>query len=272
VLGDLPKGDGDPSLTLFGREVTPNLHALAERFVLLDNLYACGEVSGDGWCWSTQGMADAYVQRNVPYQYSGRGRKFDFEGHNNGYPTGGSPAADEHGKPLATNPALKNGAKPIPDVASTGINIWDRARESGVSLRNYGFYLFFNDHNTGLPGGPDNYPVIAGLQPPGHDLAGVTDADFRRFDMDYPDSDAPSLYFKQTGDAHCLYRTNEYGDSKAPSRFSEWNREFQMMLAKDPSGESVPALMLVRLPMDHTSGASAGRHTPRSYVADNDYG
>ena len=62
------------------------------------------------------------------------------------------------------------------------------------------------------------------------------------------------------------------GPSGATSRFAEWNREFQMMLAKDPSGGAVPALMLVRLPMDHTEGASGGHHTPRSYVADNDYG
>ena len=90
VLGDLPQGNGDPSLTIFGRDITPNLHALAERFVLLDNLYASGEVSGDGWDWSTQGMADAYVVRNIPYNYSHRGRKYDTEGQNNGYPTAGA--------------------------------------------------------------------------------------------------------------------------------------------------------------------------------------
>jgi DNA-binding beta-propeller fold protein YncE len=271
VLGDLARGNGDPSLTLFGRDVTPNQHALAERFVLLDNLYVCGEVSGDGWCWSTEGMANAYVQRNVPYNYSGRGRKFDFEGHNNGYPTGGFPAKDENGKPLATNPSLKDGAKPIPDVASTGVHIWDAARTAGVSLRNYGFYLFTADHATGLPGGPDNYPVDQGLQPPGHDLAGVSDWDFRRFDMGYPDSDGPQVYFEQTGDEKCRWPTKKYGAAEAPSRFSEWNREFRMMLAKDPSGGAVPGLMLVRFCTDHTNGAAAGKHTPRSYVADNDY-
>lgn len=271
ILGDLPRGNGDPSLVLFGRDVTPNQHALAERFVLLDNLYACGEVSGDGWAWSTQGMADAYVARNVPYHYSHRGRKFDFEGHNNGYPSAGFPTAGEDGKPLATNPTFKNGLKPIPDVGSTGFNIWDAARSAGVSLRNYGFFLYFADHTSGTPGGPDNYPVSQGLLPAGHDLAGITDLDYRRFDMDYPDSDAPSTYEKQTGDAHCLFKSATYGDKAAPSRFAEWKREFQMMLAKDASGGAVPALMLVRLPMDHTSGASGGKHTPRSYVADNDY-
>ena len=52
VLGDLPQGNGNPRYCIFGREVTPNLHALAERFVLMDNFYDCGEVSGDGWAWS----------------------------------------------------------------------------------------------------------------------------------------------------------------------------------------------------------------------------
>src|SRR5947209_6724992 len=45
VFGDLGRGDGDPSLVLFGRDVTPNHHALAEQFVTLDNFYADGEIS-----------------------------------------------------------------------------------------------------------------------------------------------------------------------------------------------------------------------------------
>jgi len=271
VLGDLPQGNGDKSLTLFGRDVTPNHHALAERFVLLDNLYACGEVSGDGWTWSTQGMADAYVQRNVPYHYSNRGRKFDFEGQNNGYITGGFPARDENGKPLTTMPSLKNGAPAIPDIASTGRNLWDTAREAGISLRNYGFLLSFNDRVTGLAGGPDNYPGPPGLQPPGHDLAGISDIDYRRFDLDFADSDAPFIYATKTGNSKALFKKSAFGRYKVSSRFTEWNREFQMMLAKSPDGSAVPALSMIRLPNDHTTGATPGKHTPRSYVADNDY-
>ena len=60
--------------------MTPNLHALAERFVLLDNFYCCAEVSADGWNWSTSGMGSEYTERNVPFNYSGRGRDYDFEG------------------------------------------------------------------------------------------------------------------------------------------------------------------------------------------------
>jgi YVTN family beta-propeller protein len=271
VLGDLPQGNGDPSLVLFGRDVTPNQHALAGRFVLADNLYACGEVSGDGWCWSTQGMADAYVERNVPYNYSGRGRKFDFEGHNNGYPTGGFPPTDVDGKPISTLPSFANGAPPIPNVASTGRSIWDAAEQAGVSLRNYGFMLAFEDRGAGLAGGADNYPTFGGLMPPGHDLAGVTDVDYRRFDLEFADSDATSQLARQTGSPDALFSMRTYGKDKLPSRFAEWNKEFQEMLAKSPDGSAVPALTLIRLPNDHTTGAKPTKHTPRGYVADNDY-
>jgi hypothetical protein len=272
VLGDVPQGNGDPSLVLFGKDVTPNQHALADRFVLLDNLYACGEVSGDGWVWSTQGMADAYVVRNVPYNYSGRGRRYDFEGENNSYPTAGLPAKDEKGTPWAANPAFTNGLPAIPDVANTGRNIWDSAREAGISLRNYGFFLYSADGSVGLADGPDNYPTAPGLLPPGHDLAGVTDIDYRRFDLDYPDSNAPNDYFKKGDNKNYLFDRTAYGKREMPSRFAEWNREFQMMLTKDAGGAAVPALMLIRLPTDHTVGAKSGKHTPKSYVTDNDYG
>jgi YVTN family beta-propeller protein len=271
ILGDLPQGNSDPSLVLFGRDVTPNQHALAERFVLLDNLYACGEVSGDGWDWSTQGMADAYVIRNIPYNYSHRGRKYDEEGQNNGYPTAGAKAKDDDGKPLWKDPAYKTDAAPIPDVANTNRNIWDAAHEAKISSRNYGFFLTNNEGLVGSPGGPDNTPASIGLLPGGHDLAGVTDLDFRRFDLDYPDSDAPDLYFKQSADKDCLFAKTTYGQSKSPSRFSEWNREFQLMLSKDPTGGAVPTFTMIRMGTDHTVAAKAGKHAPQSYVADNDY-
>ncbi|MCX6591111.1 MAG: bifunctional YncE family protein/alkaline phosphatase family protein [Acidobacteria bacterium] len=74
VFGDLPQGNGDPSLTLFGREVTPNQHALAEQFVLLDNLYCSGEVSQDGQPWTTSAYATEFTQRAWTLSYSRHGR------------------------------------------------------------------------------------------------------------------------------------------------------------------------------------------------------
>jgi hypothetical protein len=73
VFGDIEKGNGDPKLTLFGRDVTPNHHALAEEFVLLDNLYCNGEVSADGHPWSTSAYATDFTQRSWVLSYSRKG-------------------------------------------------------------------------------------------------------------------------------------------------------------------------------------------------------
>jgi YVTN family beta-propeller protein len=73
VFGDLKQGNGDPSLTLFGRDVTPNQHALAEQFVLLDNLYCSGEVSQDGQPWTTSAYATDFTQRAWTLSYSKHG-------------------------------------------------------------------------------------------------------------------------------------------------------------------------------------------------------
>ncbi|HET6250347.1 MAG TPA: bifunctional YncE family protein/alkaline phosphatase family protein, partial [Tepidisphaeraceae bacterium] len=272
VLGDLPQGNGDPNRCIFGREVTPNLHALAERFVLLDNFYDSGDVSGDGWSWSTQASANENVTRNVPYKYSNRGRRYDYEGQNNDYPVGGFPAKGVDGQPLSDDPRFKEGAKPIPDVgAAPGGHIWDMALKQKLSYRNYGFFVSEGISRGGVVIIPDNYPNMKALQPPGHDLDGITDIDFRRFDLDYPDSDVRKILSKQTGDDVYLTPKRALGKHHASSRFREWKTEFDEMLAKDPSGAAVPALMTVRFCTDHTAGMSAGKHTPRSMVADNDF-
>ena len=73
VFGDMPKGNGDPSLVMFGEDVTPNQHRLADQFVLLDNFYATGGNSADGHQWVTQANETAYCMwpgyagRSYPY-------------------------------------------------------------------------------------------------------------------------------------------------------------------------------------------------------------
>ena len=270
VLGDLPQGNGDASLCIFGRQVTPNQHALAERFVLLDNFFDSGEVSGDGWVWSTQAHANEYVIKNVPYNYSGRGRSYDFEGSINDYPAGGLPAKGLDGKPISDE--FKIGTPPINDVAEApGGHIWDMVRKHKLTYRNYGFFTTDQIAKAGKVIVPDNYPAAAGLQPGGHDLQGVTDLDFRKFDMDHADSEAPLHYFQESNDKAYLRPLTAYGKSGSASRFTEWNREFQLMLKNDPTGKTVPNFMMVRFTDDHTVGANPGKHTPRSMVADNDY-
>jgi hypothetical protein len=112
VLGDLGRGNDDHSITLFGRDVAPNHHKLAERFTTLDNLYANGEVSDDGWEWST-GNANSLHVKSQPTNYGGRGSIYTGEGGTLGAAPGVNPA-DSY--------------------------IWDRLSRAHLSSRNYGFW------------------------------------------------------------------------------------------------------------------------------------
>lgn len=80
VFGDIKEGNGDARLVLFGEDVTPNHHALAREFVLLDNFYHDAEVSADGHNWTTAAYATDYVEKTWPTNYAHRGRPYDYEG------------------------------------------------------------------------------------------------------------------------------------------------------------------------------------------------
>ncbi|RYG25813.1 hypothetical protein EON82_05670, partial [bacterium] len=163
VLGDMNKGNRDPSLCLFPREVTPNQHALAERFALLDNFYVCAEVSADGWNWSTAGIANEYTQRNTFVNYSNRGRNYDFEGTNNGFP------ASVKGKRDVAEPE--------------GGYLWDAVAKKGMALRNYGMFVAFDPDNER----PETREMKGDGIPTKPALQGTTADDFRRYDTSYAD-------------------------------------------------------------------------------------
>jgi YVTN family beta-propeller protein len=118
VLGDMPQGNGDTSLVLFGEKYTPNQHALASEFVLLDNFFVDGEVSADGHNWSLGAYATDYLEKTWPTNYGGRGGNWDAEGT----------------REIANN---KNGF------------IWDYCKRSGVTYRTYG--EFANDYKANIP-------------------------------------------------------------------------------------------------------------------------
>ncbi|WP_184550596.1 bifunctional YncE family protein/alkaline phosphatase family protein [Mucilaginibacter sp. FT3.2] len=116
VLGDMPQGNGDTSLCIFGKKTTPNHHAIANEFVLLDNFYVDAEVSADGHNWSTAAYATDFVEKTWPTSYGGRGGNYDFEGTRKAaYPRDGF--------------------------------IWDYCKRAGVSYRTYG--EFVTDGNPG---------------------------------------------------------------------------------------------------------------------------
>src|SRR5215468_6188888 len=155
ILGDLEKGNGDPSLTMFGQEITPNQHALARRFVTLDNFYCDGEVSADGWSWSTASYANTYNQKNWGLDYGISGRPYDFGGF-------AVVAADPNNTETAAFPG------PDPKHAF----IWDGLARKGISYRNYGFFV-----------GP--VPVIVPTSMPG--LVGHTDLQYSGWDLKLSD-------------------------------------------------------------------------------------
>jgi YVTN family beta-propeller protein len=80
VLGDIPEGNGDRNLVLFGENITPNQHAIAREFVLLDNFFVNGEVSADGHNWTMGAYATDYLEKNWPTSYGGRGGEYPGEG------------------------------------------------------------------------------------------------------------------------------------------------------------------------------------------------
>src|SRR5262249_48842427 len=82
ILGDLRQADGDSSLVFFPRTVSPNHHALAERFGIFDRFFVNAEVSPDGHNWSMAAYATDYLEKTVPSNYSSRGRTYDYEGTN----------------------------------------------------------------------------------------------------------------------------------------------------------------------------------------------
>jgi DNA-binding beta-propeller fold protein YncE len=105
-LGDMKEGNGDAALCTFGEEITPNLHALARQFVLLDNTYTSGTNSADGHQWTDSALANAYMEQN----YSSYARSYPYDG----------------GDPLAYSPQ--------------GF-LWNAARAQGKSVRVYGEFV-----------------------------------------------------------------------------------------------------------------------------------
>lgn len=117
VFGDIPGGNGDPNLCLFGENVTPNAHLLARNYVLLDNLYCNGEVSQDGHQWCDAAYATDYTEKDWILGYSGQT---------------GPPDDDD----LAASPAGY---------------LWDNCARHGVTYRTYGEGARFRADRNGPP-------------------------------------------------------------------------------------------------------------------------
>ena len=121
IFGDLKPGDADPDLTMYGEDITPNQHALARQFGILDNFYCSGNVSGDGHVWSTAAISSDYTERTWQVMQRGEERPYDYEGDvDHDYPF-------VEGIPDANEPA-------------TGY-IWTNVARHGLTHRNYAEYV-----------------------------------------------------------------------------------------------------------------------------------
>jgi len=159
VLGDLPMGNGDANLTLFGEEVTPNAHALARTFVLLDNFYVDAEVSYDGHAFSMGAIATDFVEKMWPTNYGSRGGLYMSEGE--------GPMRNAYGN--VTAPAQGY--------------LWDAAKRAGVTVRSYGEFAYAD---------PKTKTVVASV--PG--LRGLVHPQFPPWDLSIPDNRRVDVWLK----------------------------------------------------------------------------
>ncbi|MGA3090785.1 MAG: phosphoesterase [Terriglobales bacterium] len=260
ILGDLPVGDGDQSLTMYGAEVTPNQHKLALQFGVLDNFYDSGEVSGDGHLWSTASTTSDYNEKNWPIGYRSKERTYDS----------GGAVAEEF--------PLEQG---IPDVDDPGTGfLWDNLARANLTYRIYGEFIAAvwckNEKtdspmqgtpspssstcpqaeirkgealppNVGNPRGgsspwPWPIPQIKRMHPTKAALRDHYDPLFPDFETDYPDQ----------------------------LRADEFLREFDEFVQAKGTAKQLPQFTLLYLPDDHTGGTRPGKPTPQASVADND--
>jgi hypothetical protein len=160
VLGDLGRGNGDASLTLFGENVTPNAHALGREFALLDNFYVDAEVSFDGHAYSTAAYATDVVEKLWPTNYGGRGGLYLSEGLWKMRTPYGNFSAPPQGY------------------------LWDFAKRAGVTVRSYGEFAYWEEQ-----GGPVKATV------PG--LEGLVHPSYPPYDLDIPDNERIDVWLEE---------------------------------------------------------------------------
>lgn len=262
VLGDLEKGNGDPALVSLPEALTPNHHQLARQFVTLDNTFCSGEVSGDGWNWSTAARVTDMEQKTIQldYTYATRAPIYDFDGTNRninvGIPTLAGRIAANPDTP--DDPNLVAGTRDVAehdgdDGEPSAGYLWDAALQANKTVRNYGFEYIDENHYFVDPSDPAYIPVLrepymtktvvsTATKP---SLQANTDPYYHGWDMAIAD------YWLE----------------------KEWEREFDAYAAKN----ALPNLELIALPHDHFGdtgpggGAIDGVDTIETQMADNDY-
>ncbi len=262
ILGDLTYngkqvGNGDPSLTMYGASITPNLHKLATQFGVLDNFFDSGEVSGDGHVWSNAAIGTDYLEKTWQQNYRGSQRTYDYEG------------VVAEGYPILQK---------IPDVNEPHSGyLWGNLAAHGKTYYHFAEFIstrFCDEKKTAnpqqgpvltgesckrpaiAPGGtiPDEWgggvnkwpwsiPLIASNTPTKPELVGHFAPEYPDFNLMVPDQ----------------------------VRFAIFERHLKQWIADREQGrDTMPSFIQLRFPNDHTAGTKPGSPTPRASVADND--
>ena len=266
VFGDLskdgkPVGNGDPSLTMYGQAITPNLHKLALQFGVLDNFFDSGEVSGDGHVWSNAAIGSDYLEKTWQQSYRGGERTYDFEG------------VVAEGYPLLQK---------IPDVNEPASGyLWGNLAAHGKSYYHFGEFIattFCNEVKTKKPlPNPQQGPMLPGQDctrkeiAPGEPLPEAWGGGVNKWAWPIP-----------------LIATNTATKPELVGHFAEEAPDFDLMVPdqvrvqiflrhlkgwladREQGKDTMPNFVLLRLGNDHTNGTRPGGPTPKSSVADND--
>ena len=309
VFGDVEKSgsgqpaDGDASLAIFGdgsgalrvgglaQKITPNAHALAERFGLLDRFFVNSEASPDGHNWTDAAFSSDFVDKSFRWNYSHRGQSYDYQGTNRQPEI----AAYRGQPPVLPVPATPddlthllqryvpylNGSRDVAEPET--LYLWDAAARAGLTYRTDGEEVTtisqsqidaFNGNRERQY--PDITPTVVAMALK-KSLEGHFSPTHREFDLYTPDSMTTDSY-RAAVESHSqnlalISSSNPDPRFRGYSRIADWLTEFRgyvEALRKDEP-DSFPAFNIVYLPNDHTNGFHPRMPTPQFYVADNDY-
>ncbi len=262
VFGDLRKngqavGNGDPSLTMYGAEITPNQHKLALQFGVLDNFFDSGEVSGDGHVWSNAAIGTDYLEKAWQLSYRGAEHTYDFEGVvAQGYPI------EQH----------------IPDVDEPASGyLWGNLARHGKSLYHFGEFIS-STFCSGKRTSPQEGPVLEGgggcARPeigPGEAIPEMWGGGVNRWPWAIPML-ARNVATKPELVGHFAEEAPDF-NLRVPDqiRAEIFLKHFKGWVADRADGrDTMPNFVMLRLGNDHTAGTTPGGPTPKSSVADND--
>ena len=266
IFGDLkkdgkPVGNGDPSLTMYGDAITPNLHKLALQFGVLDNFFDSGEVSGDGHVWSNAAIGTDYLEKTWQQSYRGNQRTYDYEG------------VVAEGYPLLQKIADVN-------EPESGY-LWGDLAAHGKTYYHFGEFIastFCNEAQAkSLPANPQLGPMLEGQTcahptiAPGEALPEEWGGGVNKWPWPIPRI-AVNVATKPELVGHFAPEAPDFNLAVPDQvRVEIFLRHLKGWVADKQQGkDTMPNFVMLRLPNDHTAGTTPGGPTPKSSVADND--